>query len=362
MTALHYKHDWDRAKQRWTAFWDRLPVDRPCLDVQAPRESGPDLPTPPSQQARWLDPDYVAERWLAILENTYYAAEAVPTYWPLIMAGWTLGCSEDVVFNARTIYHPVVMSGMNEPLNWDPGPSDPWRAKLEKLVNRLLDMAPGRFLVGYTLQLPINDLLTLLRGVDEFLADLGEDCDACCRLMDQGLPRWIEVFEHFRDLIDARQTDGHVWSWPGLWSREFVMITQSDMSCMISEDMFGRYVMRELNVLGDRYERIWYHLDGRGAKRHLKKLLEQPYIKAIQYIPSPDEPPSGPAHMDLYRQVQSAGRCLELYASADNIEYLIRHLRPEGLILRIRVGSPAEADELLANAVKWCGTHVNEGI
>ena len=42
------------------------------------------------------------------------------------------------------------------------------------------------------------------------------------------------------------------------------------------------------------------------------------------------------------------------------MEFLIRHLRPEGLILRTCVKTQEQADELLDNAVKWCGTDVHK--
>jgi hypothetical protein len=253
------------------------------------------------------------------------------------------------------------MSSIDDASRWDPGPNDPWREKLEKAFHRLFQVSSNRFFVGYTAQLPVNDIFSLFRGPEEFLVDLGLDAQRCRRRLLETLPRWIEDFDHIRGLIDAHQPGDHVWSWPGLWSPEFVLISQSDMSCMISEDHFDQFVLPELNELGKRYGKIWYHLDGKGARRHLKRLLEQPYIVAIQYVPSPDEPLNGPAHLDLYRQVQTAGRCLDLAVPAENMEFMIRHLRPEGLVLRTGTADPDKAEALLQNAVKWCGTHIHHG-
>jgi len=100
-------------------------------------------------------------------------------------------------------------------------------------------------------------------------------------------------------------------------------------------------------------------VDGRGAKRHLPTLLSRSYLRAIQYVPSPDERSNGPGHLDFYRQVQAAGRCLDLSVPREHVEFLVRHLRPEGLVLRTWADSVEEADELLDAAVQWCGTHVH---
>ena len=137
------------------------------------------------------------------------------------------------------------------------------------------------------------------------------------------------------------------------------MVTQSDMSCMISADHFERYVMCELDLLAEYCDRVWYHVDGPDARRHVPALLSRPSVRAIQYVPGAGRAPNGPAYMELYRQVQAAGRCLDISAPLENVEYLVRHLRPEGLVLRTSAADPEQADELLGLAVKWCGTRVN---
>ncbi len=361
--TLKYKPDWPKAKERWVAFWDRQPTDRPCIDVRAGLNTEvPAPPRPPSTEGLWLDPDYVAEKSLREIETTYWGGEAVPASFHYLMMGWTLGCGPRMVFAENTIYHPALMSSIDETNKWDPGPNDPWRKKIEKVYQRVLDLAPGKFFVGYTGQLPVNDLFSLFRGVENLLMDLADDVGICRRRLQETLPRWIAATEYLRGLVQTRQPHDHVWSWPGLWSPEFVMMSQSDMSCMISETMFDEFVMPELNVIGERYGKVWYHVDGKGARRHVKRLLEQPYITAIQYVPSPDEPLNGPAHLDLYRQVQAAGRGLDLTVPAENVEFLIRHLRPEGLVLRTGAASPEAAEELLQNAVKWCGSHIHANI
>jgi hypothetical protein len=64
-------------------------------------------------------------------------------------------------------------------------------------------------------------------------------------------------------------------------------------------------------------------------------------------------------------QVQKAGRNLDLYfrsSTEENLkgmESFIRHLRPEGVIIRSSVDTPEQADELIAKASQWCGSHAN---
>ena len=68
---------------------------------------------------------------------------------------------------------------------------------------------------------------------------------------------------------------------------------------------------------------------------------------------------SKPAWFDLYRRAQDAGIGLDLATSPDNVEFLVRHLHPEGLIVRsTSVKTREQADEMVANAGKWCGSHL----
>ncbi len=282
--ALLYKPDWPRACERWVAFWERQPIDRPLIDVKAPRPGEhKEIPQPASLEDLYFSPDYIASSAIAMLESTYFGGESVPAP-GFLMGGYALGCGEKVKFDPNTVWHPVIIHSMEEPVNWNPGPNDPWRKKLEKVVDRLLSIAPGKFLVGYVGQVPVNDLLFLLRGGQNFLMDLVDNIELCCQRLRETFPLWLENFNYFCKLIDSRQKDGCVRGWPGLWSHYFVETTQSDMSCMISTEMFKKYVMTEMDLLGEKFGRIWYHLDGPGAIRHLPVLLSRPYINVIQYV------------------------------------------------------------------------------
>ena len=301
--GLTHKPDWEQAKARITAYWDRAAVDRPCIDVKAPlptRLSAP--PQPSNREDIWLDPDYVSAKWEHQFASTYFGGESVPVG-EVLLAGYATGCGPDVKFAETTIWHPVTMSSIDEPLGWWPGPDDPWRHKLTRLLNRLLDIAPGSFLVGYANQVPAHDLLMLLRGPSEFLLELAEKPARCVERMLEAYELHCENFEYLRGVVDARQ-GACVLGWPGIWHPTFVKTTQSDMSCMISGAMFDDYVLPELDRLGERYGTIWYHLDGPGA---------------------------------------------------------VRHLRPEGVMLRTRAESREQANELLHNAVDWCGTRGTRG-
>lgn len=368
-TTLLAKPDWPQARKRWIAYWEMQNTDRPLLDIGAPLPGRAArfaaLPPPKDDEARYCDPDFVSRYWLCCFETAYYGGESFPSVGHL-RASYALGCGSHVTFDSNSVWHQVTMKSMAEPLGWHPGPDDPRRHTLDKVMQRLLDLSPGKFFNSYQSQVMVNDLLTLIRGVDDFMADIATDTDLCVRRLEEMFEMWSEEFDHYRELVDARQKD-HGYVWGNLWNPRFFMVTQSDMSCMISAEMYGKYVVKELEGVARRYsDTIWYHLDGPGALHHLPLLLSKPYIRVVQWVPGAGQPDQGPAWLDIYRRVQQSGRGLDLYlrsGTTENMkimEYLIRHLRPEGLIIRCSVDTREQADELIANATRWCGSHIGK--
>ncbi len=302
----------------------------------------------------YFDPEYITSRILRMMASTWFGGETVPSY-NYLMAGYALGCGPGVEFAKDTVWHPRNWASIDEPVPWHPGPNDPWRPKMEKLLNRIIEASKGKFLVGYVCQTMMNDLLAVSRGTEQFLIDLATDMDTCVLRLRETLPLWLEDMEHFSALVDAHQPGcGHVWA--DLWSEQPFAISQSDMSCMVSKHMFESYAIAEVDFLGEHYDRIWYHLDGPGAVRHLPSLLSRPHIRAIQYVPGDGVPPNGPHWMEVYRQVQDAGRCLDITVPLENVEYLVRHLSPEGLRINTSTATIAQGEELLQTAVNWCGS------
>ena len=79
----------------------------------------------------------------------------------------------------------------------------------------------------------------------------------------------------------------------------------------------------------------------------------------IQYVSAAGQPRNGPHFMDLYRQIQAAGRGVDIDVPAEHVEYLVRRLRPELLILRTRARTEEQAHEMVENAARWAGSDLN---
>jgi len=210
------------------------------------------------------------------------------------------------------------------------------------------------FIVGQGCFMPGNDMLGLVIGTEEMLRCMYDHPAWTKNAILQLAGNWVELTKQFHQL--TRETSDFWYGnagWMTLWLPEPYVFTQSDVSCMISPGMFDEFVLPELDLVGAAFKNVWYHLDGQSAFRHLPRLLSLPYLRIIQFVPEAGTPPNGPAYLDLYRKIQNAGKIVHIDVPTQNIELLARELDPTRLIISTFCRTPQEADELLAQAVRW---------
>ncbi|MCE9614503.1 MAG: hypothetical protein K8T26_09520 [Lentisphaerae bacterium] len=351
---MKYKHDWPEAQERLTALWRGQVKDRPCIAVTAP--SGRSVPRPPSPsdpERRWLDPDWVWADALATLENTWWGGEAIPSY--LLMGGWVLCLGGTPRFDHHTIWHAPMTVDFTRPSPFVHDPENPWVQKFLHLYNRMTDMAGyDDFAIGRPPILPANDLISMHLGAQQFLTALIDEPDWMRQAILTGARELLAARTQLHDAIRGRH---HMWygnaGWMPFWAPNPFEGCQSDVSCMLSPEMYETFILPELALYAGAFGALWYHLDGHDARQHLPRLLSLPYLRVLQYTPTPAEPPNGPAHLDFYRQVQAAGKIVHIQVPKQHVEPLVRALDPARLMLDTACDTPDEGRELLAAARRW---------
>ena len=212
----------------------------------------------------------------------------------------------------------------------------------------------GRFLVGQPCILPANDLLSMHMGTEEFLVSLMQHPAWMKEALNQGARALGEARRRLRGLIDKKHRFWYgIGGWMPFWAPRPFMSTQSDVSCMLSPEMFDEFVLPELDLCAKEAGEMWYHLDGGDAQQHLPRLLSLPYLRVVQYVPNPSEPPNGPGQLPLYKKIQKAGKIVHVNVDKQHIEPLVKSLDPSLLVLQTWCGSIQEGEELLAATKRW---------
>jgi len=91
----------------------------------------------------------------------------------------------------------------------------------------------------------------------------------------------------------------------------------------------------------------FYHLDGKGAIRHLDMLLSIKRLNGIQWIPGDGAPPPE-EWLPLLKRIRDGGKLCQLYVSPQGALRIIRELGGKGFALYVlQPMSPEDADGFL---------------
>ena len=344
---LAYKHNWVETRPRLEAFWRLEALDRPCISVTAPSQPRRALPPPVDNQQKWTDPEYVAQSYDANHEATYFGGEALPA--TSLMVGYAHGYGAPLEYSEQTIWQAPISHSWDSPPGLRLNESDWAWQQVQKVVARCLDVAAGKWMVGFPNIHQPNDHLALLRGGEGFCLDLIDRPAAVKQALRQLLDNWFLIYERLRTMC-ARTQEGST-NWLSVWSpRARFMTLQSDISCVLSPAMFNEFIAPELEELTAWLDHSIYHLDGPGALQHLERLLALRRLHAIQWTPGTGKA-QGLAWLELFQRIQAAGKGVVIYLPYHEVEAAVQALRPEGLFILTGAPTVAAAEALLAKAV-----------
>ena len=205
-------------------------------------------------------------------------------------------------------------------------------------------------MVGMPPMLPPNDLLSVLREPKQFLLDLilhpEEVRDALRRMTHSFLAM-------LRDLAEVihRHFEGMHHHYP-LWGRQ-VCGVQSDVSCMLSGEMFEEFIVPELEEITGTLGPAIYHLDGPEAIRHLDRICDIPGIRVIQWVPGAAHEQGFEHWPQVFHKAQERGKAIYLPVAPEQLETAIREFRPELTFIACGASSLADARQLLEKAEAW---------
>lgn len=346
-----YKENWEETKERMAAFWEGEVMDRPCMDVACPRAEQV-RPAPKDFKQKWTDPGFLLHDQLAICRAHYFGGEAIPS--KDLMVGFAFAYNAPLHFTEWTILHEPIFKTADDYKHFDFDYSKDfgWQ-QCKKVVEFLAHAGVGKFVVSQPDILPGNDLLAVLRGTQNFLTDLILNPDEVKDALKRMRNNWLTAFMQLDQIIKAEGVEGSS-SWLGIWSPKTTATLQSDVSCMISPEMFEEFIVPELEQAADAIDHVFYHLDGPDAIKHLDRLLEIESIFGIQWSPGAGAPQEIEDWLDMYKKIQAKGKGLHPPSiPKEKLEFAIRELNPKGLFLHVHgAQSVAEVEAILKKAEK----------
>ncbi len=350
---MRYKDDWDKSKERLSAFWEQEIVDRCCISVISPRRGKEDeywrLKNLPRLYG-WGDGEKIVKKSRSQFEVSRFGGESFPGIWlnlgPSGHAGYFKGAQPQR--DDQTVWYTPTLGEDYANLVLDR------EGELYQLTLELAKYYAAESGGDYFISMPDTsgniDALAHLRGSGELLVDIALESEELERALIEVQRDWEAIMEEVYPIVRENNDGGSVIYWLKSWAPGFHSQLQADLSVMISNDHFRRFILPELITQSNFLEYPIYHFDGAEQERHLDDLLAIENLKAIQWMSvSGQKPPT--AHLDILKRIQAGGKSL-LISIYDNreVESLLTNLSSKGLYLVLETEDEDELEAILKMA------------
>ncbi|MFA5561661.1 MAG: hypothetical protein WDA00_03375 [Eubacteriales bacterium] len=351
---MKYKADWESAKVRLAAFWEQEVVDRCCFEVTAPLEPHTD-PTAPLEPrpANWrTDPDFLVRQYRGEFARTYYGGEAFPKTFINLgaagHAGYFKGAKYEI-HDDSVWFFPSAHTA--DDLVFDEE-SFLYQKTLELAEKFALD-SRGDYIIGMPDGAGNADALAHLWGSQRLLEAMIEEPEEVQRALAKMQYAYEKEMLGAYEILKKHQIEETCIGWMGTYAaRGLHAQMQSDLSVMISTDMYNEFIMPELERQCEILDYPLYHFDGIDQIRHLDSLLSIRKLRAIQWMQVAGQP-RATDFIPVLRKIQQAGKGLFIMVRPHEVQPLMESLSSRGLYLSTKVSSPGEADELLQKVKGW---------
>ena len=350
---LAFKPDLEEAAKRWEAYQAGEIIDRPVVCVTAPREGK----KKPASGGRGYhdrvhgDMGEILENALLSAEATFWGGESVPSYFPsfgpdeiAVFCGGTLAWSDE---SPNTNWSIPFVKDWKQALPLQLHQDDPLWQRLLEFYRKGVECMAGKMLLAPPDLHTNMDLLAAARGPQPLCFDVLDEPEMIDRAM-------VDARAVFRELwaavVEAGRMDELGYS-HGMYSMDGAAVLQCDFSCMISPEMFQRWVLPALEEEAEIVRNAMYHWDGPDALVHTDALLASAGLHTFSYVPGSGRG-SHIDYVDLFKRVQAGGKAVAVGGTPEEIKTMHRELRPEKTCYHTGVGSEREAEELLDWFVK----------
>jgi len=342
---------WARAQQRYEAWWEGEMLDRPIVQVTAPKDPEARGDEPPADEGAHLDwhtdPGKVIPRLERQVEGTYWGGDAFPLFFPVslnlvaIEAAY-LGSPYRLISESGTAWSEPIIDDWEDPPSLAVDPDNFWWCTTQRLLALAAERSEGRYCVGIPDLQGGGQIAVMLRGTERTALDLFDHPKQVKMLVKAVNEAWLYYFESCFEIIHLFM-EGYV-DWLGVWSEIPAVTVECDFSALISPGMFNEFFLPALEQQIEWIERTIYHLDGPGQLVHLDTLSSLAKLDGIQWVPAKDKMSDW---IPLLQQIQDAGKLLVLGCKPWEVKHLLTELKPEGVLLSTSCSSVEEAKGLV---------------
>ena len=352
-----WKSNLEETKQRYINWWNHKGIILNMWEhfqegVQPHAEIMPPAPAKDLSQ-KWFDPQWRAEYLDWYVAHSSLKADILPVAntqlgpgsLAAILGGVFEGGEDTIWIHPNPDFTDEIVFNPEHP-NW---------ILHKELLKACKAKANGHYFVGMPDLMEGLDVLAALKGTDRVLLDTVMQPEILEQQMQQINDIYFKVFDELYDII--REGDEMAFCYFSSWAPGKMSKLQSDISTMISQDDYRRFVQPFIREQCQKIDYTLYHLDGVGAMHHLPALLEIEELNAIQWTPGVGEPQGGsPKWYDLYKKILAGGKSvMACWVTLDELKPLLDHIGADGVHLEMDFHNEKEVEQAMRIVEEYTG-------
>lgn len=353
-----WKSNLEETKQRYINWWNHKGIILNMWEhfqegVQPHAEIVPPAPAKDLSQ-KWFDPQWRAEYLDWYVAHSSLKADILPVAntqlgpgsLAAILGGVFEGGEDTIWIHPNPDFTDEIIFNPEHP-NW---------ILHKELLKACKAKANGHYFVGMPDLMEGLDVLAALKGTDRVLLDTVMQPEILEQQMQQINDIYFKVFDELYDII--REGDEMAFCYFSSWAPGKMSKLQSDISTMISQDDYRRFVQPFIREQCQKIDYTLYHLDGVGAMHHLPALLEIEELNAIQWTPGVGEPQGGsPKWYDLYKKILAGGKSvMACWVTLDELKPLLDHIGADGVHLEMDFHNEKEVEQAMRIVEEYTGS------
>lgn len=332
--AIHFEQQkWNMIESVYTKWWEHR-LERPVIPIALsgadPKRAMPDVPpTTNLNQGPVWDLSYsakqIVDRFDYDLSCQEFMGDGFPhadyyNFGPCITAAF-LG-AEPCVTDGRVWFQPKEVKELKD-IHFEYDPNNVWYQRIRDIYQFSVDLwgdtvVPGMVDLGGTL-----DILAIFRGSNNLLLDLYEEPEEVLRLVKEIDTLYLRYFDELNRIFED-VAPGYT-DWSNLYANKRSYTLQSDLTFMISNDMFRQFALSSLVRASKEIPYTMYHLDGSGELTHLDDFVSIPTINAIQWVPGAGAKPEE-EWPEVYQKIHDAGKGIQVFMGFQSIDAISKQL------------------------------------
>jgi hypothetical protein len=356
---MKYKENWQETKERFDSWWRRENTDRPLMRIvakrKAPIEELESVVLPNAPEDSYLDVDNIVKKYRNFLKTHKFMAEAYPNLDLNLGAGsMALYLGSDPVFAWDTIWFRECVKDWHQFGSLRFNPENYWWKKHIELLSRAKELSHGDFLINIPDIIENVDILSAMRGPQEFCFDLIDEPDLIHDYVKQIDNLYFKYYDSAYDIVKDKERGSSYTAFNVYGSGKTAKV-QCDFSALMSPTQFREFVQPSLRKQCKQLDHSIYHLDGPDAIRHLDALMEIEELDALQWTPGTGKPDGASEEWyRIYDKVRNADKSLwiEIHEGDFNqwtagASKLVNRYGSRGLYLLFPKMEEEQAEELL---------------